>query len=105
MALRLHKHQRTKFKSTVVGCGEQGRTVRQSNVRLHHSRAGGGSMKRQAFSLISLLSLLLMAGSAIAQTIHVRANVPFNFSVGTKTLPAGAYDVKTISSDTKMLLV
>jgi hypothetical protein len=62
-------------------------------------------MKRQAFSLISLLSLLLMAGSAIAQTIHVRANVPFNFSVGTKTLPAGAYDIKTISSDTTMLLV
>jgi hypothetical protein len=62
-------------------------------------------MKRQAFSLISLLSLLLMAGSAIAQTIHVRANVPFNFSVGNKTLPAGAYDIKTISSDTKMLLL
>jgi hypothetical protein len=62
-------------------------------------------MKRQAFSLISLLSLLLMAGSAIAQTIHVRANVPFNFSVGTKTLPAGAYEIKTISSDTTMLLV
>jgi len=62
-------------------------------------------MKRQAFSLISLLSLLLMAGSAIAQTIHVRANVPFNFSVGNKTLPAGAYDIKTVSSDTKVLLL
>ena len=62
-------------------------------------------MKRQAFSLVSLLSLLLMAGSAIAQTIHVRANVPFNFSVGNKTLPAGAYDIRTISSDTKMLLL
>jgi hypothetical protein len=61
-------------------------------------------MKRQAFS-ISLLSLLLMAGSAIAQTIHARANVPFNFSVGNKTLPAGAYDIRTISSDTKMLLL
>jgi hypothetical protein len=55
-------------------------------------------MKRQAFSLISLLSLLLMAGSAIAQTIHVRANVPFNFSVGNKTLPAGVYDIRDISS-------
>jgi len=46
-----------------------------------------------------------MAGSAIAQTIHVRANVPFNFSVGNKTLPAGAYTIETISPDAKMLLL
>ena len=55
-------------------------------------------MKRQAFSLISLLSLLLVAGSAIAQTSQVRANVPFNFTVGDKTLPAGTYDIGAISS-------
>src|SRR5579864_969798 len=71
---------------------------------LHHSRAGGGSMKRQAFSLISLLSLLLVAGSAIAQTVHVRANIPFNFAVGSKTLPAGTYDIGTIDNvNTKIL--
>jgi hypothetical protein len=62
-------------------------------------------MKRQAFSLISLLTLLLMAGSAIAQTIHVRADVPFNFSVGNRTLPAGAYDIRTIGTDTQLLLL
>jgi hypothetical protein len=63
-------------------------------------------MKRQAFSLISLLSLLLVAGSAIAQTIHVRANVPFNFAVGNKTVAAGTYDVGTIDSrDSKILLL
>ena len=53
-------------------------------------------MKRQAFSLISLLSLLLVAGSAIAQTIHVRGDIPFNFVVGNKTYPAGTYDVGSI---------
>ena len=53
-------------------------------------------MKRQVFSLISLLSLLLLAGSAIAQTVRVRANVPFNFTVGNKTLPAGMYSIRTI---------
>jgi hypothetical protein len=53
-------------------------------------------MKRQAFSLVSLLSLLLVAGSAIAQTVHVRANIPFNFAVGNKTFPAGTYDIGTI---------
>ena len=63
-------------------------------------------MKRQAFSLVSLLSLLLVAGSAIAQTVHVRANIPFNFAVGSKTLPAGTYDVGTIDGrDSKMLLL
>jgi len=63
-------------------------------------------MKRQVFSLISLLSLLLIAGSAIAQTVHVRADIPFNFAVGNKTLPAGMYIIKTISDrDTTTLVV
>jgi len=63
-------------------------------------------MKRQAFSLVSLLSLLLVAGSAIAQTVHVRADIPFNFAVGNKTLPAGTYDFGTISiGDSKTLLL
>jgi hypothetical protein len=61
-------------------------------------------MKRQALSLISLLSLLLVAGLAIAQTGHVRANVPFNFTVGSKTLPAGTYDIRA-SSGPEVLLV
>jgi hypothetical protein len=62
-------------------------------------------MKRQAFSLVSLLSLLLVAGSAIAQTVHVRGNIPFNFAVGNKTLPAGTYDIGSIDSDGKILLL
>ena len=63
-------------------------------------------MKRQAFSIVSLLSLLLMAGSAIAQTVRVHGNIPFNFSAGGKTLPAGAYDVGTLNNgDGKMLLL
>jgi hypothetical protein len=62
-------------------------------------------MKRQTLSLISLLSLLLVAGSAIAQSSHVRANVPFNFTIGSKTLPAGTYDIAAISSDPNVLLV
>ena len=55
-------------------------------------------MKRQVFSLISLASLLLVAGSAVAQVIHVRGDVPFDFTVGNKTLRAGTYDVKAIDS-------
>jgi hypothetical protein len=63
---------------------------------LDHSRTGGGSMKRQAVRLVSLLSLLLVAGSAIAQSIHVRGDIPFNFVVGSKTYPAGTYEIGTI---------
>jgi hypothetical protein len=62
-------------------------------------------MKRHTLSLISL-GLLLMAGSAIAQTSNVRANVPFSFTVGSKTLPAGMYDIGAISvRDAKTLLL
>ena len=53
-------------------------------------------MKRQAVSLISLLSLLLVAGSAFAQNIHVRGDIPFNFVVGNKTYSAGTYEVGSI---------
>jgi len=63
-------------------------------------------MKRQAVSLVSLLSLLLVAGSAIAQTIHVRGDIPFNFVVGSKTYPAGTYEIGTIdSTNSKTLLL
>jgi hypothetical protein len=63
-------------------------------------------MKRQAVSLISLLSLLLVAGSAIAQTVRVRADIPFNFAVGSKTYPAGTYSIGTIGDrDDKVLLM
>jgi hypothetical protein len=62
-------------------------------------------MKRHAFSLISLLSLLLVTGSAIAQSSNLRANVPFNFTAGEKTLPAGMYDIGSVSSDPKILLL
>jgi hypothetical protein len=63
-------------------------------------------MKRQAVSLVILLSLLLVAGSAIAQTVHVRADIPFNFAVGNKTYPAGAYSIGTLGDrDDKVLLL
>ncbi len=62
-------------------------------------------MKRQAVSLVSLLSLLLVTGSAIAQTSNLRANVPFNFTAGEKTLSAGAYTIGAISGAPQILLL
>jgi hypothetical protein len=50
-------------------------------------------MKKLALSLMCALSTLLLGGSALAQSIHVRATIPFEFTVNTSTLPAGTYDV------------
>ena len=47
-----------------------------------------------------------MSGSAYAQTIQVKANIPFNFVVSGKTMPAGAYTIQTYGpADGKTLLV
>jgi len=53
-------------------------------------------MKRQALTLVSVLGLLLAAGSAYAQTINVRANVPFKFIIDKETLPAGQYSIQSL---------
>jgi hypothetical protein len=62
-------------------------------------------MKRQAISLISLLSLLLVAGSAIAQSGPVRSNVPFDFTVEGKTVPGGTYTIGHLNRSPENLLL
>lgn len=61
-------------------------------------------MKRHALTL--MLSLLFVAGSAVAQSIDVRGDVPFNFIVGKQALAAGKYEIKSMgSADNKTLLI
>ena len=55
-------------------------------------------MKRQVLTLVGVLSLLLAAGSAFAQTIKVRADVPFKFIINKETLPAGQYTIESFGS-------
>ncbi|HEV8486815.1 MAG TPA: hypothetical protein VGV87_24940 [Blastocatellia bacterium] len=50
-------------------------------------------MKRQIFVIFASLSLLLMSVHAQSSAIMV-ANIPFDFIVRDKTLPAGEYTVK-----------
>ena len=50
-------------------------------------------MKKQALTLVGVLSLLLVAGSAFAQSGEVQSNVPFTFTVNNTTLPAGSYTI------------
>ena len=60
-------------------------------------------MKKQAYTMIVLLVLVgSMAVAAQAQTVgrtQLIANIPFQFNVGTKTLPAGEYSVRQVNPD------
>lgn len=62
-------------------------------------------MKKQALSLIGVLSLLLAAGSAMAQRTEMNADVPFSFTVSGTTLPSGPYKISKIGSGTTVLLI
>ena len=61
-------------------------------------------MKKQAYMIITVIVLVTVAGlsTAKAQTSgnpQLIANVPFAFSVGEKTLPAGEYTVRCTNPD------
>lgn len=60
-------------------------------------------MKKQVLCLVGVLSLLLVAGSALAQNTIV-ANVPFSFSVNSTTMPAGEYSVSSVGTGETLLI-
>lgn len=69
-------------------------------------------MKKQAYMIATLITLLTVAGlsTANAQTSgnpQLVANIPFTFSIGEQTLPAGEYTVRCVNPDspTKVLRV
>jgi hypothetical protein len=62
-------------------------------------------MKKQVLTLVGVLSLLLVAGSAFAQSGQIRANIPFNFTVSHTTLPAGTYSVSTTGGTDSILVI
>ena len=61
-------------------------------------------MKKQMVAVL-FLSVLTVAGSAYAQSVAHRANVPFDFIVGGTSLPAGEYTIESINSTDKLLLI
>ena len=64
-------------------------------------------MKKQAYTVISTMVLIgAMAVAAQAQNNghrQLRANIPFQFNVGNKTMPAGEYLVRSVSDDSSVL--
>ena len=62
-------------------------------------------MKKQALGLVGVLSLLLAAGSALAQSRAIRADVPFNFTVNGTAMSAGSYTVSPIGNGIDTLMI
>jgi hypothetical protein len=66
-------------------------------------------MKRQAYTMIAMIVLVgSMAVAAQAQTsgrTQLVANIPFEFNVGSKTLPAGEYLVLSTSAETSNVVL
>lgn len=66
-------------------------------------------MKKQAYTMIAMIVLLgSLAISAKAQTngrMALIANIPFQFSIGNKSLPAGEYTVQSISDDSSYVVL
>ncbi len=65
-------------------------------------------MKKQiSNALLGLLAAVVLAAGVRAQTVNaaVRINVPFDFVVGQKQMPAGKYTVRRVKSDAEQALV
>ena len=61
-------------------------------------------MKRNLMFFATALALLVTT-AASAQTIKVKATVPFNFIVNRATMPAGEYMVQSVDDQGKVLLI
>jgi hypothetical protein len=61
-------------------------------------------MKKQMFALL-VLSLMLATVSAYGQSVLVKANIPFEFSVTGATLPAGAYTIQSLTAEGMVLSI
>ena len=66
-------------------------------------------MKKQALTFFAMASLfvLLAVGSAYADfySTKIRADIPFDFTVGNETLPAGTYTFKRLDTNTRVLVI
>jgi hypothetical protein len=62
---------------------------------------GRKDMRKQVFGFFTMLSLLLVltTASVNAQSKRSFINIPFSFTVGQKTLPAGDYTIAPVRKD------
>ena len=58
-------------------------------------------MKKQALTMLNVLLMLTALSISVQSQQRVVINIPFNFIVGQKTLPAGEYGFKRIKIDSE----
>lgn len=64
-------------------------------------------MRKRTFSAITMFScvLLLACASAQAQSVSsLTADIPFNFTVAKKSMPAGTYTIRRVTSNNETVL-
>ena len=62
--------------------------------------------RRRIMAITSLAAIVIGTTSALnAQTLETRANVPFAFTAGTTTLPAGTYNLTTLPGHTDAFMI
>ena len=62
-------------------------------------------MKKQILVLASLFVLSIMAAQVAQAQQSMTVNIPFDFTAGNTTLPAGDYSVQKWTKDTSVLLI
>ena len=50
-------------------------------------------MKRFSTGALTIAALLLTAGTAMSQSPSIKADIPFTFYAGAKSMPAGKYEI------------
>ena len=64
-------------------------------------------MKKQAWTVFTMASFLILLGAsaASAQSVLLRADVPFDFQVGKQTFPAGRYTISDLGVAHRVLTI
>ena len=62
-------------------------------------------MKRITATALLAIANLAMAGTSFAQSSGVRATVPFDFTVGSKVLPAGTYTIAPATENKTVIVI
>jgi hypothetical protein len=81
-------------------------TLEIANGALRSLKIKGEKMKRRVLSLAVCVCVLLpLTATAFAQLpgIPIRVNIPFDFMVRGKTLPAGDYEISRLMDETQVL--
>ncbi len=62
-------------------------------------------MKRTTAIALLAIANCAISGTSFAQSNEVRANVPFDFTVGNELLPSGTYTIRPESTDPNVIVI